>query len=126
MPEEIENIIFSRFINQPIPFELIPLRELYARCEKSAYDLSIPHRIKFHALLIILKGEGTHVIDFKEQQLFPGVVIPLTKEQVHHFQKPLQVEGYVISFEERFITEKISESNLFHFLQFLPQPGTYD
>ncbi len=117
MPIEIENIIFSRFVKQTIPFEFISIKELYARCEKSAYDLSNPHRIKFHALIIITKGKGKHTVDFQEQKLFPGVILPLTKEQVHSFEKPLTVSGFVISFEERFLTQNISEQNLFHFLQ---------
>ncbi|RKR07980.1 AraC family transcriptional regulator [Maribacter vaceletii] len=123
MPREIENIIFSRFVNQEIPFEILTIKELYDRCKKSAYDLSNPHRIKFNALIIITKGNGKHIIDFKEQQLFPGLVIPLTKEQVHSFEKPLQVEGFVISFEEHFITQKISEKELFHFLQLFHNPA---
>ncbi|TPN84741.1 helix-turn-helix domain-containing protein [Aquimarina algicola] len=122
MPIEIENIVFSRFVKQTVPFEFISIKELYARCEKSAYDLSKPHRIKFHSLLIITKGQGEHTIDFIPQKLYPGVIIPLTKEQVHHFEKPLQVEGFVISFEEHFITSKISEQNLFHFFQLFHNP----
>lgn len=117
MSIEIENIIFSRFVNQSIPFEFISIRELYDRCEQSSYDLSNPHRIKFHALIIITQGTGYHIIDFQKQDLFPGVVLPLTKEQVHSFEKPRSVEGFVISFEESFLVHNISEQNLFHFLQ---------
>ena len=122
MPIEIENIIFSRFVKQSIPFEFISIRELYDRCEKSAYDLSNPHRIKFHALIIITKGKGKHIVDFQKQELFPGVILPLTKEQVHSFEKPLNVSGFVISFEEHFLTQNISEQNLFHFLQLFHNP----
>jgi len=117
MPAEIENIVFSRFVKQAIPFEFISIKELYERCEKSAYDLSNPHRIQFHALIVITKGRGKHTIDFQEVDLFPGVILPLTKEQVHSFHKPLTVSGFVISFEEDFLTQNISEQNLFHFLQ---------
>lgn len=116
MPEEIENIIFSRFVNQPIPFEFITIKELHARCKKSDYDLSKPHRIEFHALIIITEGESTHTVDFKEEVLLPGTILPLTKDQVHAFNKNLTVKGYVISFEETFITQNISEKSLFHFL----------
>ncbi len=123
MPIEIENIIFSRFVKQSIPFEFISISELYNRCEKSAYDLSNPHRIKFHALIIITKGKGKHIVDFQKQELFPGVILPLTKEQVHSFSKPLTVSGFVISFEEHFLTRNISEQNLFHFLQLFHNPN---
>ncbi|WP_346882515.1 helix-turn-helix transcriptional regulator [uncultured Algibacter sp.] len=122
MPVEIENIIFSRFVKQTIPFEFISLHELYKRCKQHAFDLSNAHRIEFHALIIITKGEGTHSIDFKVQKLFPGVILPLTKEQVHAFEKQKNVSGFVISFEENLITQNISEQNLFHFLQLFHNP----
>lgn len=123
MKNDIENIIFSRFVNQPIPFEFITIKELYTRCKQSDYDLSNPHRIKFNALIIITEGESVHTIDFKEEILSPGVILPLTKDQVHSFNKDLTVKGYVISFEENFITENISKKNLFHFLHIYHTPS---
>ena len=123
MPTEIENIVFSRFVSQPIPFEIITIPELYKRCKKSAYDLSITHRIEFHALLIITEGSSKHSIDFKEFPLVPGMILPLTKGQVHSFAKECSIDGYVISFEERFITQHISEKNLFHFLHLYNEPS---
>ena len=123
MPEAIENLIFSRFVKQAIPFEIISIKALYERCEQSAYDLSVPHRIRFHSLIIILQGSGKHMVDFNEIALFPGAILPLTKEQVHAFEKPLQVEGFVISFEEHFLTQNMSEQQLFHFLQLFHSPS---
>lgn len=123
MSQEIENIIFSRFVKQSIPFEFITIEELYDRCRKSSYDLSKPHRIKFHALIIVTEGEGTHTVDFNEQILSPGVMLPLTQNQVHSFSKNLTVSGYVVSFDEIFLTQNISEKNLFHFLQLYHAPS---
>ncbi len=122
MKQPIENIVFSRFVKQSIPFELISLRELYRRCDASSYDLSIPHRIAFHALIIVTNAKSKHMVDFKEYDLFPGVVLPLTKGQVHAFHKNLEIEGIVISFEERFISQNISEKDLFHFLHLYHTP----
>ncbi len=123
MQNEIENITFSRFVNQAIPFEFITINELYARCKKNKYDLSIPHRIEFHALIIIFEGESKHFIDFKEETLSPGVILPLTKGQVHAFNRELSVKGCVISFEERFITQNTNDKNLFHFLHIYHTPS---
>ncbi|WP_420571642.1 helix-turn-helix domain-containing protein [Kordia sp.] len=125
MADDIENIIFSRFVNQPIPFEFITIETLRDRCKKNGYDLSKPHRIEFHALIIISKGESTHTIDFKEQKIFPGVILPLTKDQVHAFNKERTTDGFVISFEESFISQNISEKNLFHFLHIYNTPSVY-
>lgn len=122
MSQYIENITFNRFVNQEIPFEFISIKELYARCKKSAYDLSNPHRIEFHALIVITKGKSNHSIDFEEQTIFPGVILPVTKGQVHAFNQTLEVDGFVISFDESFISQNIGEKNLFHFLHLFHNP----
>lgn len=122
MTKDIENIIFSQFVNQPVPFELISISDLYARCSASEFDLSIPHRIEFHALVIVTEGKTKHTADFKEQVLFPGVILPLSKGQVHAFSKDVSVKGIVISFDESIITNNNSEKNLFHFLHLFNSP----
>lgn len=116
MQNEVENILFSRFVKQTIPFEFVSIQEVYKRVSKSNYDLSKPHRIAFHALIIVLEGESNHTVDFKEEALSPGVILPLIKGQVHSFNKELAVSGYVILFEESFIIHNTSDKNLFHFL----------
>lgn len=117
MQNEIESISFSRFVKQTIPFEFVSIQEVYNRVSESNHDLSKPHRIAFHALIIVLEGESKHTVDFKEEALSPGVILPLIKGQVHSFNKALTVRGYMILFEESFITQNISDKNLFHFLQ---------
>lgn len=117
MQNEIQNILFSRFKKQKIPFEFVTIQELYEQVSQSNFDLSEPHRIEFHALIIVFKGESKHTVDFKEEVLSPGVILPITKGQVHSFNKELTIKGYVIGFEENFITQNISNKNLFHFLQ---------
>lgn len=122
MPQKIENIIFSQFVNQPVPFELISIQDLYDRCKASDFNLSNPHRIEFHALIIVTEGKSKHTIDFKEESLFPGVILPLSKGQVHSFSKNLSIKGYVVSFDESIITNSSSEKNLFHFLHLYNAP----
>ncbi|MGY6649743.1 helix-turn-helix domain-containing protein [Wenyingzhuangia sp. IMCC45574] len=117
MKKEIENIPFSRFAKQDIPFELISIEELYTRVAESNFDLSKPHRIDFHALIIVLEGSSTHTIDFKEEALLPGTILPIKKGQVHSFHIKQKVAGYVIGFKDNFITQNINDKNLFHFLQ---------
>lgn len=125
MKDEVENIEFNRFVKQAIPFEFIALSELYERCRKSEYDLSVPHRIAFHALIIVTKGKGTHHLDFHTADLYPGIIVPITKGQVHGFAKKLTVEGIVISFDESFLTQYQSEKSLFHFLQLYHSPRVF-
>lgn len=122
MQNEIENIIFSEFVSQPVPFELISIQELFARCNERDFNLSTPHRIEFHALIIVTEGKSKHHVDFKEQALFPGVILPLSKGQVHSFSKSPEIKGYVISFDESIISNSSSEKNLFHFLHLYDTP----
>ncbi len=117
MQGDIENVLFSRFLKQNIPFEFLPIEDLYKRVSEQNFDLSIAHRIEFHALIIVLKGEGNHMIDFKGETISAGTILPIRKGQVHSFSKDLNIEGYVIGFEENFITRGINDKNLFHFLQ---------
>ncbi|TPN86799.1 AraC family transcriptional regulator [Aquimarina algicola] len=117
MQNEIENILFSRFATQNIPFEYISIQELYQRVSEGNFDVSKPHRIDFHALIVVFEGESKHTIDFKEEVLSPGTILPVRKGQIHSFNKNLVVKGCVIGFEEHFITQNISDKNLFHFLQ---------
>lgn len=125
MAKKIEDILFTKVARQTIPFEILSIKELYRRFDKSPINIFSPHRIAFHALIIITKGESIHTIDFKEQQLFPGIIIPLAKGQVHFFNKILTVEGVVLSFDEQFITNNISEQKLFHFLQLYHTPSLH-
>ena len=111
--KEIENIFFSSVDKTAIPFEIISIENLYKRFGKSPFSL---HRLQFYALVIIIEGKSMHTVDFNKRLLFPGVILPLTKGQVHAFNKKERVKGFVISFEEQFITENSSEKNLFHFL----------
>lgn len=117
MKDKVENIFFSRFLTQPIPFECIPIQELNNRAQKSKYDLTVPHRIAFYALIIIFKGKSKQIVDFQEEVLSPGVILPIHQGQVHSFNPVPELNGYVIGFEENFITQHISDKNLFHFLQ---------
>ena len=123
MKEEIDNIPFSRFTKQDIPFELISIRELYKRVSEQNFDLSNPHRIDFHALIIVFEGESTHTIDFKEESISTGTILPIKKGQIHSFNKQQIVKGYVIGFGDIFITQNISDKDLFHFLQIFHTPN---
>ena len=115
--KKIENIIYEEVAEQSIPFEILSLKELYKRFEKHHVDLFSNHRIEFNALMIITDGLQTHCIDFKEYKLKKGVLIPLVKNQIHYFNKQLSSQGFIISFNESFITQNITDKDLFNFLQ---------
>ncbi|TLX78350.1 helix-turn-helix domain-containing protein [Labilibacter sediminis] len=122
MAETIEDIFHSKVVPQPVPFEIISFESIYKRYADKDSHIYQCHRIQFNALLIIISGKGTHNIDCKEYLLQPGTIIPLVKEQVHCFNKNLEVEGLIITFTNEFISENTSERDLFHFLQLYHSP----
>jgi len=121
-PTSIQDVLFSQNVRQAIPFELITTQGLFARCAKSPFSIYTPHRIHFHSLVIVVQGQSTHMVDFQEYSLSAGTILPLTQGQVHAFSENPTLNGYVISFDENFITQHTSEKNLFHFLQFYHTP----
>lgn len=122
-PASIQDVLFSRTAQPSLPFELISIEKLYERCKRSSGGLFNPHRIHFHSLVVVTEGASIHSVDFQEHRLLPGTLIPLTKGQVHFFNKNQTIEGFVLSFEESFITQNISEKNLFHFLHLYHTPS---
>jgi len=122
MKKSVEDIFHSDVVPQTLPFEIITFKGLYDRHKTKYNDLFQCHRIQFNALLIIKSGNSTHSIDCKEYLLQAGTILPLVKEQVHFFEKVLNVDGVIITFTDKFITENTSERDLFHFLQLYHSP----
>ncbi len=120
--QQIENIPFNKVKRQPFLFDICSIQELYDRFHDSEVNLFKPHRIQFNGLTIFCKGTSKHMIDFEEKTIDPGTILPSLKGQVHAFQKELNVKGIVISFDESFIVQGLSESNMFHFLQLYHTP----
>ncbi len=71
-----------------------------------------PHRIRFFAILFILKGEGEHYIDFKTYQYKTGSIIFISKEQVHAFERNINREALFLLFTEGFLEKGSTGSNL--------------
>ncbi|OON69662.1 helix-turn-helix domain-containing protein [Hymenobacter sp. CRA2] len=61
-----------------------------------------PHAHDFYLLVYIEAGYGTHTIDQVSYELRPGSVFFLAPGQVHHWQLPPEVRGYVVFFDAEF------------------------
>ncbi len=121
----IENIELEKVKKESLLFDITTPKELYGRFSNTLVNLFEPHRIQFHGLAIYTKGMGKHTVDFKEQVITPGTIIPCLKGQVHQFERKLNVSGFIISFDEGFVTEGLNERNLFHFLQLYHTPHVH-
>lgn len=120
--QRIQKILLEDVKRESLLFDISTIEEVYNRFSKSKIGLFIPHRIQFQGLAVYTKGKSKHMIDFEERVLTAGTIIPCLKGQVHKFERDLKVEGYIISFDEAFITEGLNERSLFHFLQFYHTP----
>nr|WP_068892437.1 helix-turn-helix domain-containing protein [Pedobacter panaciterrae] len=66
---------------------------------------SIPHAHKhdFYMLLIIDRGSGTHIIDFKEHNVNDKMVFFLAPGQAHQWELSENTSGYQLMFSQKFM-----------------------
>lgn len=85
--------------------EVVAMRELRARAP--AADLRKPHRIEFHELIFVTRGECTHVVDFEPVRCQPGSMLVLQPSQVEQFDVAGSWDGWLVLFrpEQLFATQ---------------------
>ena len=98
--EEIPEYSF-REEYEPLGFEVVKLENFYFKHDVT--ERTIPHRIKFYALIYITKGKDTHIIDFTPHTFNKESLIFVSKNQVHAWGKNNNVKGYIIFFTEAFL-----------------------
>ncbi|RCR70031.1 helix-turn-helix domain-containing protein [Larkinella punicea] len=65
-----------------------------------------PHSHTFYLVMWIIKGSGTHTIDFKTYPIAPHQLYFLTPGQVHSWQLSDDVEGFNLFFEANFFRSR--------------------
>lgn len=65
-----------------------------------------PHSHTFYLVMWIIKGSGTHTIDFKTYPIAPHQLYFLTPGQVHSWQLSPDVEGFNLFFEANFFRSR--------------------
>lgn len=72
-------------------------------------DLSLetdfPHRHNFYMICLIIKGSGTHVIDFEKIDIKPNRLFFLKPEQVHFWEVRPKSKLAVVQFSDNYLTE---------------------
>lgn len=76
------------------------------------HDPFRPHRIRYYAILVFLKGEGNHFIDFKTYPYKRGSVIFISKEQVHAFEPNEERDARFMIFTDTFLQKSSLGSDL--------------
>jgi AraC family transcriptional activator of pobA len=77
--------------------------------------VSKPHKHDFYLILFIVRGEGTHTIDFNSYEVYPNAIFLMTPGQVHWWKLSDDTQGYIIFFTKAFYQMQMRESNLMEF-----------
>lgn len=115
-PHSIPEVGFRNIQQRAFEFAIITNKDLLDSSPSKKplinHNLFRPHRLQFYAILVILKGEGHHHIDFKNYKYKKGSVIFISKEQVHAFEPNMERKAYFLLFTEKFLEKSSLGSNL--------------
>jgi AraC-like DNA-binding protein len=71
-------------------------------------ETDFPHRHNFYMVCLVIKGSGTHIIDFEEIEIIPNRLFFLKPEQVHFWEIEPNSRLAVIQFSAEFLTSLFS------------------
>src|SRR5690606_36098821 len=74
-----------------------------------------PHKHAFYIIILITKGTGTHIIDFKKYEVQPNIVFFLKPGQVHSWELSADADGLVIFFTSEFYLNEFPDRKLYDF-----------
>jgi len=99
---------FGDELNEPILIEEL----IY----KTNYDFSKPHRHNYNEIFFFTKGNGNHMIDFKNHLIKDNSIHFVSCHKVHRVDREIKTQGYVLMFKNELLTVK-NESDLFFILE---------
>jgi AraC family transcriptional activator of pobA len=67
-------------------------------------DVREPHRHAYHELIWVREGSGRHLIDGEPVEFGPRTVTLIAKGQVHQFERAEGVRGYVVRFDDDWLS----------------------
>ena len=80
--------------------------------DDKSLETDFPHRHNFYMICLIVKGSGTHVIDFEKIEIIPNRLFFLRPEQVHFWQVQPKSKLAVVQFSDDFLTELFNYNNI--------------
>lgn len=125
--DTLERIGYAPPASYAFDIEVVAMRELRARAP--AEELRRPHRIEFHELIFVRRGECTHVVDFEPVRCSPGSVLVLHPSQVEQFDVTTPWDGWLVLFrpEQLFASQdKMGKLGLVQAVAELPVQLTFD
>jgi AraC family transcriptional activator of pobA len=67
-------------------------------------DVREPHRHAYHELIWVREGSGRHLIDGAPVEFGPRTMTLIAKGQVHQFESAEGVRGYVVRFDDEWLS----------------------
>ena len=67
-------------------------------------DTRLPHRHAYHELIWVREGSGRHLIDGAPVEFGPHTLTVIAKGQVHQFERAEGVRGYVVRFDDEWLS----------------------
>lgn len=91
-------------------FELFTIEELLSSNGNHPFEA---HSHGFYQILWFRDCSGIHSVDFKEYPLSNNSLFFLSPDQIHFFDRQQVQKGFVIQFNESFLSDEGSSENLF-------------
>lgn len=110
---------FSKYNDENIEFQILDMKKLL-QTTNSHINLETPHRLNFNSIVIVIEGEGEHIVDFKTYPYKKGTVLFVAKNQVTSFKLNSNMNSYILEFTEGFLCEVIQESisDMFDYMRY--------
>jgi AraC family transcriptional activator of pobA len=70
----------------------------------AAPDVREPHRHAYHELIWVREGSGRHLIDGAPLEFGPRTLTVIAKGQVHQFERAERISGYVVRFDDEWLS----------------------
>ena len=69
-------------------------------------DVRDPHRHAYHELIWVLEGSGRHLIDGAPVEFGPRTLTVIAKGEVHQFERAEGIRGYVVRFDDEWLSAR--------------------
>lgn len=99
--QAIQRIGYEPAPSYELDLEIFSFRSLASRVR--AHELSSAHRIQFHELICVTRGECRHVIDFDPIDCGPGSLLVSHPSQTEQFDVQSAWDGWLVLFRPEFL-----------------------
>ncbi|MFS4491448.1 helix-turn-helix domain-containing protein [Maribacter sp. 2308TA10-17] len=97
--QKIEQYHLHKAHPEKLQFEVY---DLNAYRKNSGTKAAVPHSHSYYQIIWFFQAGGTHTVDFKCFEIKKNTVLFVNKDQVHAFDANLEVNGWLIHFNENF------------------------